>query len=119
MHSPVAFPTNADDSLDNPDLGPFLLNQACDTMPGWCLHIFPSSKSKYMGNSCRSCNGGEYVDVRWSHHHIHGRFGHPPLHPNWHLLAPWCHNGRKNNMKNWVPKDLRATSSQPVTEDFE
>ncbi|KAL5668510.1 hypothetical protein ACJX0J_020731, partial [Zea mays] len=38
---------------------------------------------------CRSRNGEEYVDVRWSHHHIHGRFGHPPLHPNWHLLAPW------------------------------
>uniref|UniRef100_A0A804NSK9 Uncharacterized protein n=2 Tax=Zea mays TaxID=4577 RepID=A0A804NSK9_MAIZE len=40
-------------------------------------------------SSCRSRNGEEYVDVRWSHHHIHGRFGHPPLHPNWHLLAPW------------------------------
>jgi hypothetical protein len=28
----VAFPANDDDSLDNPDLGPFLLNQARDTM---------------------------------------------------------------------------------------
>jgi hypothetical protein len=25
MSSPVAFPTDVDDSLDNPDLGPFLL----------------------------------------------------------------------------------------------
>ncbi|CAD6248488.1 unnamed protein product [Miscanthus lutarioriparius] len=30
--SPTAFPADADDSLDNPDLGPFLLKQARDAM---------------------------------------------------------------------------------------